>query len=53
MNKKLGIRANDLLHYLQDSVEAYDIELENHGSKTLHKVLDGLGSPHPGCEKDW
>ena len=47
----LGIRMNSLLHCLQDNVGAYGIELEDYDSKTLHKVLDGLGSPHPDVEK--
>ena len=43
--------ANSLFHYLQDSVETYDIELEDCCPKTFHKVPDGLGSPHPNAEK--
>ena len=42
---------NDLLHCLQDSVGTYGIELEDRGSKTLHKVPTGLGSPHLYVEK--
>ena len=51
MNKKLGIRTNALFHCLQDRFGAYSIKLEDRGSKTLHKVLDGLGSPHLDVEK--
>ena len=47
----LDIRTNGLLHCLQDNVGAYGIELEDCGSKTFHKVLDGLRSPHPDVEK--
>ena len=49
--KKLGIKANSLFHCQRDSVETYDIELEDRGPKTFHKVLDGLGSHHPDAEK--
>ena len=45
--KKLGIKMNGLLHRLQDSVGDYCIELEDRSSKKLHKVLDGIISPHP------
>ena len=49
--KKLGIQANGLLHCLQDSVEAYDIKLEDRSFKALHKVPNGLGSPHSDMNK--
>ena len=42
---------NSLLHFLQDSVRADDIELEDRSSKALHKVPDGLGSPYPNVKK--
>ena len=42
---------NGLLHYLQDSVEADSIELEDRGSKALHKVPNKLGAPHPDMKK--
>ena len=42
---------NGLLYCLQDNVGAYGIKLEDSGSKTLHKVLDGLRSPHSDVEK--
>ena len=51
VSQNLSVRTNGFLHYLQDSVKAYDIDLEDRGSKNLHKVLDGLGSPHPSVKK--
>ena len=51
VNKTLGIRANSLLHCLQDNVGAYGNELKDRGSKTFHKVPDGFGSPHSDVEK--
>ena len=36
---------------LQDSVKAYGFELEDRGPKTLHKISDELGLPHPGVEE--
>ena len=52
VNKKLCVRTNGLLHYLQGSVGAYDIQLEDHGSKTLHKFHDGFKSLHSDMEKN-
>ena len=43
--------ANNLLHCLQYNVGAYSVELEDRGSKALHKVLDGLRSPHLDVKK--
>ena len=48
---KLGIRANSLFHCLQDNVRTYDIKLEDRDSKMFHKVINGLGSPHPEVDK--
>ena len=47
----MGIRANNLFHHLQDSVEAYVIKLEDRNPKMFQKVLDVLGSPHLDMEK--
>ena len=47
----MGIRANSLFHRLQDNIGAYDVELEDCGPKTFHKVPDGLGSPYLNVEK--
>ena len=49
--KKLCVQANSLLHCLQDYVWAHNIELEDRGPEPLHKVPNGLGSPHPDVEK--
>ena len=42
---------NDLRHCLQDSVRAYDFELEDCGPKTLYKISYGFGSSHSDVEK--
>ena len=43
----MGIRANGMLHCLQDNVGADGVELEDGYSKALHKVPNGLGFLHP------
>ena len=49
--KKIGVRANSLLHYQQDRVWAHDIELEDRNPETLQKIRNGLRSPHLDVEE--
>ena len=51
MIKELGIRTNDLLHCLQNSVEADGFKLEDFSPKMLHKIPNGFISFHPDVEK--
>ena len=49
-NRNLCIGANGLLHCWQDTIGAYDVQLEDGDPKTFHKILDGLESPHSNVE---